>query len=103
MDLPATYHAWILWTAKTTGLTDPLLHLHAGMAVLLVAWIVSRRALASFVPFGAVAAAEGINELMDYLQQGWRAADTFSDVVNTLFWPLALSACARALASRSSR
>jgi hypothetical protein len=47
MDLPATYHAWILWTAETTDLTDPLLHPHAGMAVLLVAWIVTRRALAS--------------------------------------------------------
>jgi hypothetical protein len=95
MNFPATYHAWILGIAETAEVPDQLLHTHAGLAVLLIAWFVSRRPLASFVPFTAVVAAEGANELMDYLHAGRVASDTVSDVAYTLFWPLVLSACAR--------
>ena len=86
--LPAYYHRFIDWIGDGTGLPDTMLHIHAGMAVLMVARIVTRRSLGSFVPLSIVALAEGFNEVMDRLNfHSWRWADTSSDVVNTLFWP----------------
>lgn len=86
--LPELYHHFILWIGDGTGLPDTLLHIHAGMLVLLVARVVSGRSLGSFVPLSVVALAEGANEVMDRLQFGsWRWPDTLSDLANTLFWP----------------
>lgn len=86
--LPATYHRFIEWIGDGTGLPDAILHIHAGMAVLMVARLLSRRSLGSFVPWSIVVLAEGFNEVMDRLQFGsWRWDDTSADIVNTLFWP----------------
>ncbi|MDB5703479.1 MAG: hypothetical protein JWN66_595 [Sphingomonas bacterium] len=88
MSLPSTYHAFIDWIGDGTGLPDTILHIHAGMAVLLVARILSGRSLGTFIPLSFVALAEGANEIMDRLEFGsWRWADTLSDIGNTLFWP----------------
>jgi hypothetical protein len=86
--IPEIYHKFIDWIGDGTGLPDTILHIHAGMAVLMVARIVTRRSLGSFVPWSFVAAAEAFNEIMDRLNFGsWRWADTTTDIVNTLFWP----------------
>ncbi len=86
--IPELYHKFIDWIGDGTGLPDTILHIHAGMAVLMVARIVTRRSLGSFVPWSFVAAAEAFNEIMDRLNFGsWRWADTTSDIANTLFWP----------------
>ena len=86
--IPELYHTFIDWIGDGTGLPDTILHIHAGMAVLMVARIVTRRSLGSFVPWSFVAAAEAFNEIMDRLNFGsWRWADTTTDIVNTLFWP----------------
>jgi len=91
MDFPALYGALIAWIGDGTGASDTLLHVHAGLAVLFLARIVTRRSLATPVPFLVVCAAELANELMDYLSYGsWRWSDTALDVVNTLFWPFVL-------------
>lgn len=87
MSLPQQYHRFILWIGDGTGLPDAILHIHAGMAVLMLARIATRRSLGSFVPLGVVVAAEGFNEVMDWLVYGWRWNDTLLDVANTLFWP----------------
>jgi len=50
MNLPATYHACIEWIGDGTGLSDTILHIHAGMLVLVVARVIMRRSLGSFVP-----------------------------------------------------
>ena len=69
---------WVIGVAAGMGL----------LAVLMVARIVTRRSLGSFVPWSFVAAAEAFNEIMDRLNFGsWRWADTTSDIANTLFWP----------------
>ena len=82
------YHAFIIWIGDGTGLPDTILHIHAGLAVLMAARIVTRRSLGSIVPWSVVAAAEAFNEIMDRLHNGnWRWPDTTSDVINTLFWP----------------
>ena len=91
MTLPALYHAFIDWIGDGTGLPDTLLHIHAGMAILLLARLVTRGSLATPVPLLVVAAAELFNEVMDRLYFGsWRWPDTIADVINTLFWPTIL-------------
>ena len=88
MTLPAIYHGMIDWIGDGTGLPDTILHIHAGMAILLIARVASGRSLGTFVPLSAVAAAEFANEVMDRLYFGsWRWPDTLSDIANTLFWP----------------
>lgn len=91
MDLPARYHAWIEWIGDGTGLPDAILHIHAGLAVLLLTRLASGRSLGTFIPFAAVVVAEAANEGMDYLLYGMRWADTLSDLANTLFWPFVIS------------
>ena len=91
MDLPALYARLIFWIGDGTGASDTLLHVHAGLAILFLARILTRRSLATPVPFLIVCAGTLGNELMDYLSYGsWRWDDTLFDIVNTLFWPLML-------------
>jgi hypothetical protein len=95
MNIPQHYHSLILWIGDGTGLPDSILHIHAGMAVLLLARLVSGRSLGTFIPFLFVVLAEGANEVLDYLAYGWRPTDTYLDIVNTLFWPFVLSLAVR--------
>lgn len=86
--LPARWHQFIDWIGDGTGLPDTILHIHAGMAVLMLARIATRRSLGSWVPLSIVVAAEGFNEVMDrLLYHSWRWPDTSLDLLNTLFWP----------------
>ncbi|OQW38599.1 MAG: hypothetical protein A4S12_12540 [Proteobacteria bacterium SG_bin5] len=88
MTLPALYHRFIIWIGDGTGLPDAILHIHAGLAVLMLARLVTGRSLGTFVPLSVVVAAEAFNEVMDRLSFGsWRWPDTLSDIANTLFWP----------------
>jgi hypothetical protein len=91
MDIPALYARLIDAIGDGTGMADSLLHVHAGMAVLILTRILTRRSLATPIPLLMVVAAEAANEILDRLNYGsWRWGDTASDVVNTLFWPTAL-------------
>jgi hypothetical protein len=75
----------------TPANADALAHVHGGMAVLLLARLVSRRSLATLVPLISVAALQLINECIDRYNHGsWRWPDTIADTVNTLFWPTVL-------------
>jgi hypothetical protein len=91
MDIPTYYHELIVSIGDGTGAPDSLLHVHAGLAVLFLARLVTRRSLATPVPFLVVVAAELGNEVLDRLTfGGWRIQDTAFDVANTLFWPFVL-------------
>ena len=103
MTFPQQYHAWIMWIGETTGLPDPILHIHAGLAVLLAARLLTGRPLGTFVPFAFVVAAEGANEVLDYLNQGLNVTDTLSDIANTLVWPFLLSLGLRLRPPRTGR
>ncbi len=93
MDLPSLYAAFIRAIGDGTGMADSLLHVHAGMAILLLARLATRRSLATPWPLLVVCVAELANEVMDRLYHGsWRWADTLGDVANTLFWPAVLCA-----------
>ena len=86
--LPARYHAFVDWIGDGTGLPDTILHIHAGMLVLMLARVATGRSLGSLVPLAVVVAAEAFNEIMDRLLFGsWRWADTSLDIANTLLWP----------------
>ncbi len=96
MSFATLYHDVILWIGDGTGLPDAILHIHAGLAVLMVARLVLGRSLGSFVPFAFVVAAEAANEILDRLAFGaWRWPDTFADIGNTLFWPFVISLAVR--------
>ncbi len=91
MDIPALYTQLIREIGDGTGMIDSLLHVHAGMAVLLVTRVVTGRRLSTPLPLAMVALAELGNEVLDRLHYGsWRWADTSMDIVNTMFWPLML-------------
>lgn len=91
MDLVQAYHAAIVWIGDGTGLPDAILHIHAGMAVMMLARVFSGRSLGTMIPLAFVGAAEAGNEFLDYLSYGMRWADTSSDIANTLFWPLVIT------------
>ena len=94
--LSARYHALIDWIGDGTGLPDTILHIHAGMAVLLLARVVTRRSLGTLIPLCVVVVAEAGNEIMDRIYFGsWRWSDTLSDVANTLFWPAVICLAVR--------
>src|SRR5688572_17999984 len=91
MSFPDLYHQFVLDLADGTGASDSLLHVHAGMAVLFLARLATRRSLATPIPFLFVCAAELANEVLDRINLGyWRVPDTLFDVINTLFWPFML-------------
>ena len=86
--LPKFYHQWIDWVGDGTGLPDTILHIHAGMALLMIARLITRRSFGTFIPWTVVAAGEAFNEVMDRLNYGsWRWDDTLLDIANTMFWP----------------
>lgn len=87
MNFPHLYHLFILWVGDGTGMPDTILHIHAGMIVMMATRVVTGRSLGSWIPLSVVVAAETFNEMMDYLAYGFRLGDTASDVFNTLLWP----------------
>ncbi|WP_200932547.1 hypothetical protein [Sphingomonas sp. Leaf412] len=91
-DIPALWFRFVQWIGDGTGLPDAILHIHAGMAVLIVARVLTGRGLGTFIPFWFVVAAETANEVLDRMHYGsWRWPDTTLDVFNTLWWPLVLT------------
>ena len=91
MDIPNLYAQLIAAIGDGTGMADTLLHIHAGMAVLLIARVISGRSLSTPLPLAVVVVAEMANEVLDRLHyHSWRWADTSADIVNTLFWPTIL-------------
>lgn len=104
MKFASAYEQFIRWIGDGTGAPDSLLHVHAGMAVLLIARLVTRRSLATPVPFAIVCLAEFANEVMDRINHGtWLWSDTSLDIVNTLFWPFVLMIGLRARRSREGK
>ncbi len=104
MSIPEHYHRLIVWIGDGTGAPDALLHVHAGMAVLIAARLITGRSLATPIPFAVVCLAELLNEVMDRLSHGsWQWPDTGLDVVNTLFWPFILMIGLRARRAREGK
>lgn len=91
MDIPAIYAQLIHAIGDGTGLADSLLHVHAGMLILILTRIVTGKKLSTPIPVLAVTFFEAGNEILDRLHYGsWRWHDTSLDIINTLFWPTLL-------------
>ena len=104
MDLISLYESITLSLGQETGASDSLLHVHAGMAVLLLTRIVSGRSLATPIPFLIVCLFAVGNEILDRMNHGlWRWPDTLGDVLNTIFWPLVLMVGLRLRRSRDAK
>ena len=84
------YGRLIQWVGDGTGAPDTILHIHAGMAVLLFVRLVTGRSLATPWPLLAVYLAELANEILDRVNHGQWMPDTTSDVLNTEYWPTVL-------------
>ena len=104
MDIAQFYDGITLLIIDETGASDSLLHVHAGMAILLIARLVTGRSLATAVPLITVFIAAVANEVLDRISHGsWRWADTSLDLLNTLFWPTVLFVGLRARRAREGR
>src|SRR5688572_5719732 len=87
-----TYQEAIAWIVETSVMSQPLLHVHIGMALFLATRLISRQRLDTMTPLAVVIVAELLNELLDRAHFGaWRWRDTASDVFHTLLWPVLLS------------
>lgn len=104
MDIAAVYDAITSAIQNETGASDSLLHVHAGMAVLLAARLVTGKSLATPIPFLVVCIVAAINEAFDRVNNiVWRPTDSVLDLVNTLFWPFVLMIGLRLRRSRQQR
>lgn len=90
MNPAKLYTDFIQWIGDGTGAPDTILHIHAGMAILLLARVVTGRSLATPLPLACVYLAEAANEVLDRFGHGAWMPDTLSDIVNTVFWPTVL-------------
>ena len=91
MNVVSLYERLTLVIGHETGASDSLIHVHAGMALLLLARILSGRSLATPLPFLTVCVFAMANEVLDRINYGaWRWEDTILDLANTLFWPFIL-------------
>jgi uncharacterized membrane protein len=103
MNIAELYETITIAIGQETGASDSLLHVHAGMAVLLAARIISGRSLATPVPFLVVCLFALGNEILDRINHGvWRWMDTSLDILNTIFWPLVLMIGLRMRRSRDA-
>lgn len=104
MNIADLYESLTLSIGEETGASDTLLHVHSGMAVLLIARVISGRSLATPIPFLAVCLVAVANEILDRVTHGaWRWWDTLFDLVNTIFWPFVLMVGLRVRRSRELR
>ena len=104
MNIAQLYEALTTALSDETGASDSLLHVHAGMAVLILARIATGRSLATPVPLLVVLAAAQLNEVFDRINHGqWRWQDTSLDMLNTLFWPFVLMTGLRVRRSLEAR
>lgn len=89
-----------LFVLDATGLAKDALHVHVGLLVMLVVAVALKRSLADWRPLAAAVLAAFAGEIWDVLDT-WSHGGTprwnanWKDVVNTLFWPVALFLFAR--------
>lgn len=101
MNIAEVYESITFAIQNETGASDSLLHVHGGMAVLLLARILTGRSLATPLPLLIVCLTALANEFLDRINYGaWRPRDTALDLINTLFWPLVLMVGLRIKRSR---
>ena len=71
------------------GLTEDLLHVHAGLLIFFASALVFRRRMRSRVPISLVYFFALANEVVDFFAPGAAGSrwEPLVDVLNTVFWP----------------
>lgn len=78
----------VLWSGATHG----MMHMHAGLAIYIVAQLVLRTRRASMAALNTVIAAAIGHEVLDYLgSSSWELVDTLQDIGLTVMWPVAIT------------
>ncbi|KQM80819.1 hypothetical protein ASE70_18575 [Sphingomonas sp. Leaf22] len=91
MQISSEYASLVQWVRNNTDASDPVLHIHAGMVVLILARLVTRHPLSHPVPFVVVVVVAAANEVLNRLNFGsWRWSDTMVDFTYSVFWPAML-------------
>ncbi|WP_170003870.1 hypothetical protein [Pseudopontixanthobacter vadosimaris] len=96
------YAEFKLMLGRDYGLTEDLLHVHAGLIIFFLAAILSRQRIRSPVPIVIVYALAIMNEMVDLLTPGKSAGafEPVADILNTVVWPSLLFLLARRRISR---
>lgn len=101
MNVPARYTELINAIRDATGLSDDMLHVHAGLLVMICVRVLSGKRLDTLVPLAAIGAFEAGNEILNRLYYGsWRWHDTGLDILNTMLWPTVLFIALRCVGRR---
>jgi hypothetical protein len=88
MDPITAYKDLTDLVVTVTGLSRPMLHLHAGMTIYVLTQLLLGTRRGSMTALATVLAIELGNEVMNRLYWGsWRWDDTLGDIAITLFWP----------------
>lgn len=91
------YAEFKLMLGRDYGLTEDLLHVHAGLIIFFLAAVLSRQRIRSPVPIIIVYTLAISNEMIDLLTPGKSASpwEPVVDIVNTVVWPSLLFLLAR--------
>ena len=90
------YLAWKAALGDQYGLSESLLHVHAGLAIFVLTALLLRQRMRSWIPLAVVFALEFANETVDfYYSPRWDLGSSALDVINTVLWPLVLFLLAR--------
>lgn len=86
------YNALKTQLSEFLGISKDALHIHIGLIIFLVASLVLRRPLSSWIPWLSLLAFEVVNEFMDafHMHGGpsrMEIAGSLKDILNTMFWP----------------
>ena len=86
------YSAAKLALGDYLGVTEDLLHIHAGLIIFFVAALLLRRAMRSRVPIALVYVFAFGNEVIDILTPGKNGTslEPIWDILNTVVWPTLL-------------
>ena len=96
MDPISAYAQFTQDIVNCTGMSRPMLHMHAGMAIYLVSQVMLGTRRGSLLAISMVLFVELLNELLNFLHKGrvyW--SDTTQDILLTLFWPVMIYAVSR--------
>lgn len=100
----AKYVELKLGLGSDLGMTEDLLHVHAGLIIFFLAALLLKRRMRSWIPIASVYFFAIANEIVDVFSPG-SARNGFEpilDILNTIFWPTLLFLLARRRAWKSS-
>jgi hypothetical protein len=90
------YLAWKAALGESTGMSESLIHVHAGLAIFVITALLLRRRMGSWIPLAVVFTLAVANEIVDY-SEGilWQLDSSALDLLNTILWPTVLFLLAR--------